>query len=639
MIRWMPSTAICFAAVLSLARPLEAAVPAKDDLVLPKSEGLRFEKAPGERTAPQWPDTFHIGWPAKVLEVNGQWLKIADDGGYTLPSKAPLFRWVRKDEVVKLEQSAVTGYSGKIIAGEGGRAGAKSASEKKRKEDALARLYWLRGIYWEYQKPAGGEEPEIALADFRKATELAPTLADAWIRQGRLLAVIDPVANQDDWTRCFTNAYEQLTRALSRTPAESGACVRCEQPDGRKAVVSKPHDGSPEVLPTPRPEVSLFDWSPLCPPQFYVDVGLAFEQLYARPAPNSGAPNKQHFACAWHYFCLATKSNPVWFRPPRAQAQLLLKRVDHFGGSDWDGEEQKGPPLFADDLFAALALYDKSIGIYDGDAESHGGRAKVLRFLAVADLYSSKNPSSKDPLPFNRFHRLLSTKVELCSTKDELRSTKDEELQKKLEKKLTKLKETLRQLQMPALDASYESANTAALLRRGRSAESLLERARTENEIAYKLPGNVGLLFLTQASATLDDAILLARSTEERVTWTRISGKVAAQQKYGLGDLAAQADNEFEDVVDLANRVKQHLDDGGLDRRTAAQARRTIAEIEMMHTIVKNEGVDPIKPPTDPTKAWPRRLPTLGELVDRDNRIEGWNFLLKSIEREMHSKE
>ena len=47
-------------------------------------------------------DVYQIAWPAAVERIEGQWLWVADHGGYCVP---PVSGWVSKDEVLKFNEA------------------------------------------------------------------------------------------------------------------------------------------------------------------------------------------------------------------------------------------------------------------------------------------------------------------------------------------------------------------------------------------------------------------------------------------------------------------------------------------------------------------------------------------------------
>ena len=147
-----------------------AADPWQNALIMPKSDQLLL-RVGGEFTG----DAHQIEWPAAVERIEGQWLWIADHGGYHVPV---ISGWVSKDEVLKLDE-AHDYYMGVL------------------QTDNAPWLHWLIGICLETRKesaPAQEEylqclnlkaEPRDADA-MRRAVEGQPNLLDAAVRLLRL---------------------------------------------------------------------------------------------------------------------------------------------------------------------------------------------------------------------------------------------------------------------------------------------------------------------------------------------------------------------------------------------------------------------------------------------------------------------
>ncbi len=74
-----------------------AADPWQNAQIMPKSDQLLL-RIGQEFTG----DAYKIEWPATVEHIEGQWLWIADHGGYHVPA---ISGWVRKDEVLKLDEA------------------------------------------------------------------------------------------------------------------------------------------------------------------------------------------------------------------------------------------------------------------------------------------------------------------------------------------------------------------------------------------------------------------------------------------------------------------------------------------------------------------------------------------------------
>ncbi len=90
---------------------------------------------------------FDIEWPAQVQHADGQWLWIADDGGYSMP---PVAGWVAKDDVVKAEDAPAY-FTAEIL------------------RDPSPALHWLLGICWESRGDA-----KAAIAEYKQAEAFFP---------------------------------------------------------------------------------------------------------------------------------------------------------------------------------------------------------------------------------------------------------------------------------------------------------------------------------------------------------------------------------------------------------------------------------------------------------------------------------
>ncbi len=281
MIRKTIRRAFWIAGIVCLATTASAA-PKPGDSILPLSATLRFEKSPGDHSAQRFVDQIKIGWPATVRKVNGQWLQIRDEGGYTLPGTKPAEGWVRKDEVVMLG-SALENYTDLITKTEAALAAARSNSTTcETTKETLARLFWLRGIYWETGDPKSlGPQPQIALNDFKEATCLDGKLADSWLRQGRNLAQMHTIESMAEWVRCFMNASGHFS--CKNAPRKTAAATRdaCMKTTHANRLGPSPAPAAVgEALPPPTEcsavWIEYFKCSPFCPPQLYLELGLAY---------------------------------------------------------------------------------------------------------------------------------------------------------------------------------------------------------------------------------------------------------------------------------------------------------------------------------------------------------------------------
>jgi hypothetical protein len=147
-----------------------AADPWQNARIMPKSQQLLL-RAGREFTG----DVYQIEWPATVERIEGQWLWIADHGGYRVPSVAG---WVSKDEVLKVAEAQ------------------DCYLEILQTTDAPW-IHWLLGICLEQSK-----ETETAQEEYARCLNVSPrdgravqmavagnaNLLDAAVRLGRLQA-------------------------------------------------------------------------------------------------------------------------------------------------------------------------------------------------------------------------------------------------------------------------------------------------------------------------------------------------------------------------------------------------------------------------------------------------------------------
>ena len=118
-------------------------------------------------------DAYQIALPATVERIEGQWLRVADQGGYRVP---PVSGWVRKDEVLKLNQ-------------------ANSHYTELLQTADSPWIHWLVGICLEEQKESATAQEEFLKAlgavpgdndAVWMAVEANPNLLDAAVRLERL---------------------------------------------------------------------------------------------------------------------------------------------------------------------------------------------------------------------------------------------------------------------------------------------------------------------------------------------------------------------------------------------------------------------------------------------------------------------
>jgi hypothetical protein len=160
MQRIVLSVAVTCICGLSTTVACVAADPWSGAKVLPKSTQVRLmgdEKRVTERDAGS---IFQIAWPARVVKIDGQWILIRDEGGYSAP---PIAGWVRKQDMLRTTDDGSPSADGPA-----------TFYTKKIQEDPsspeIPAYHWLRGIYWESQNQG---EHEIAIADYCAAIRFA----------------------------------------------------------------------------------------------------------------------------------------------------------------------------------------------------------------------------------------------------------------------------------------------------------------------------------------------------------------------------------------------------------------------------------------------------------------------------------
>ena len=223
-----------------------AADPWNGSRIMPKSDQLLL------RVGSQYTgDVYQIEWPATVERVEGQWLWIADRGGYDVP---PVSGWVSKEDVLTFND-AHDHYLRTL-----------------RTEDAPW-VHWLLGIYLESKRESQAAQEEyaaclgIAPGDpdgaVVAAVERAPFLLDAAVRLARLrvgrldrvmkpraaenlLLALSAVAEKAGMRRpqlCF-EAAEALRKAYRRKTADGrNKHPRDRRPDRQSQGRKKRRDG------------------------------------------------------------------------------------------------------------------------------------------------------------------------------------------------------------------------------------------------------------------------------------------------------------------------------------------------------------------------------------------------------------
>ena len=189
--------------------------------VLPKSAHVQLVDEAGRAVG----SVVQIRWPASVESVDGQWIRVRDSGGYSVP---PVVGWVRKDEMLRFG-----GGDDQVPRTEDPRSYYTDTLEESPAPSDAGELHWLRGIYYEsqgetdaaildYCAAAGPALPESCRATCRSCTQQASSprartslpldspasfaVADACLRLGGMLAQKesqDDSIKDDDWKFAF----------------------------------------------------------------------------------------------------------------------------------------------------------------------------------------------------------------------------------------------------------------------------------------------------------------------------------------------------------------------------------------------------------------------------------------------------
>jgi hypothetical protein len=179
-----------------------AADPWKSASVLPKDPNGLTLRGTASRPGTEYAgNAYQIAWPARVEQIDAQWILVGDKGGYSVP---PVKGWVRKEEMLRVqddggatEEDPPQCLSNRMV-------GVTDPNK-------LAGLYWLRGISWESQT-----EPQIAMRDY------AAAIRSAFGQR------VDPNITTDDVTGIFhpQQGEDGARDALSRFPGLADAYLR-----------------------------------------------------------------------------------------------------------------------------------------------------------------------------------------------------------------------------------------------------------------------------------------------------------------------------------------------------------------------------------------------------------------------------
>ncbi|HEY4308882.1 MAG TPA: hypothetical protein VGN12_05470 [Pirellulales bacterium] len=415
-----------------------AADPWKGALILPKCATLQLVKSPSDHQFVG--KVSQIEWPTTVSKIDGQWVKIRDGGRYSIP---PAEGWVRKEDVLNLtnpdplKTSPSLYYTQQIVtllnkqagsnepcetcrqaatgAGAGKRRGQygvmfrEGCAEKPTKQ-ALASLYWLRGILNEQNKDPA--TTQIVAADYQTAVCLDCTLADAWLRLGRALATLKYDNNQNvflpltvrpptpttacpqccsafKWSKeiddcciiekCFQHAECLLTKAGACQGSSAGAfpdCSACDRPCPTSGSCS---GCSPECE-----AANLASFSCKATPALYLAWGNALLSKYKKKTADANTTFSQ--ACA--KFCLAERCDPTWYKPALSRGKLLTTCATHdYTPSDCPSCTSSGTgTVHRGALEAAIRSFSQAVRLDSNQDEPLRLRADALRVLATAKL-------------------------------------------------------------------------------------------------------------------------------------------------------------------------------------------------------------------------------------------------------------
>jgi tetratricopeptide (TPR) repeat protein len=239
-----------------------------DATILPKKLDLQLQKSPASRATVG--GVNEIAWPAKVQKIDGQWLQIADEGGY---GAKPLEGWVRKGDAVKIGD-AQGFFTDKI-------------RELNGDAQKAAGFYWLRGIFWENQG-----EIESAIADYKAAKCL--NSGGVHLHLGRALTTLAGQQVDVDPQQAVKTVDLAICQFKKARELYDGQAAKQDR-------VSKKDQASKK-----------------CPPQLFVSWGDAyFERYRAMKLCNDAITAIAKYGCA-------ETLNGSWFAPSYGQGKLLL---------------------------------------------------------------------------------------------------------------------------------------------------------------------------------------------------------------------------------------------------------------------------------------------------------------------------
>jgi tetratricopeptide (TPR) repeat protein len=377
---------ICFCGLVT--NGADAADPWSHAKVLPKSSQVRLmgdEKRVTDRDAGS---IFQIAWPASVAKIDGQWLLIRDEGGYSAP---PVVGWVRKQDMLR------TNGDGTSSADEPTTYFAKKIQEDPSNPE-IPVLYWLRGIYWESQ---GQGEHEIAIADYCAAIRFAcgsqgvaggapepPSLAKVC----QICAALGAAANGPNGTNPFrgqsggivpADAFLRLGRLLAHRADSKSAADDCFTT--AEALFRSQGGGLASPVPA----------------QLYVDWGKGEA---AKHDKDKVATEPTDATQARKWFEKAIEVNPHWSEPYYRLGELSLTEgktqqpapppapLDPGAPASVDGSVGQTPPVLPlkpfdpcakqKSLMAAIQSFSQAIRLDPLSPEGYRQRGEAIRLLA-----------------------------------------------------------------------------------------------------------------------------------------------------------------------------------------------------------------------------------------------------------------
>jgi tetratricopeptide (TPR) repeat protein len=343
--------------------PARAVDPWKGARVLPKSSQVRLSGDAERVSGRDAGSIFEIAWPARVEKIDGQWILIRDDGGYSVP---PVAGWVRKQDMLRASDDGAP-------AADGPAAFYATKIQEEPQSPEIPVLHWLRGIYWESQSQG---EHDVAIAEYCSAIRFACG------SQGGSAA-----ADQSLATACLNacQACSALTSGTSSGPASvsgpEGALVPADAFLRLGRLLAQRQDSkdgadncfacAEKLFPAQRNGLA----SPL-PAQLYVDWGKA--QHKKDPAQKQKSPDGANDAKK--QFKRALDVNPQWSEPYYQMGEVALDegKVQPSAGS----KPPVDPCTQQQNLRSAIQSFNQAIRFSPLSPLAYRERGEALRLLA-----------------------------------------------------------------------------------------------------------------------------------------------------------------------------------------------------------------------------------------------------------------